>query len=1120
VFKKIVAACAMVAGLFMACESQAQQAVYNSIATAYLTTTISQFVVFDSTMQQGGTFEFSVLAHNGGGRAGQSDTANVKIEFFTSGNALVTSANTSYSANLPNPNAACGNPCIDPSVPWTTLSVSSTLTAAQAATVAYAKVSMYGIDGSYWAGDYGPWYRAPTLTVNGTGNNRLYNPEFGPYNGVTAQGWTSSPGFGACQGAWGGSNACIVNSSGTPGTSTVGLVANQNGGGPSATGGTTSGQAGGYNSTMSTSNPNGAPAATTSTNPAGTTTTYTLGQPTDNAITNNGTIAVTGANSNGINSTNAASTTITNAGTITTDNGSGINAQQGSGTSSNITVTNSGSITANTSGNTLMGNGYSAHGIMISFNGTGSTGTATVNNTSAGTIAVTNGDGVVMMGYGTTVLNNDGSITSTPTGTNSMPAVLMGNNATINNTGSITGDVGVDFINTTAGSTINNSATGTITGNSGLAIINLGTSTGGIINNTGTITGDVQLSTNGVLNQLATGSVAGAVRTTDTSAVVNIGTNATTATTTLAGNLGDPANTSAPSGTYGNFPRAFTFQPLSAVNINTGSTLTDNTGHTINATSVTNNGGIVVGAGANLTANAAVTSNGDITTWFNGPSYGQFTINGALTLGSNATYTPVITGNTSTNVTLNSPYTSVISASGGITGAFVATSGQVAGVNWTIAPNATNANALDVTWTPSVYVTGTAPGNPIVTTTSTNGATVTTTTTANGTPTQTAVITAGTPVTTVSTGFARSGGSGDIQITRTINASTSTPVTTVITTDTPVITTVTNTTPVTTVTNTTPTTVTTYSDGSTTTANGQQVTTTATTNQVTTSSSTTHTITTATQSGTQVITAQPVVNTATASVAGMGDALKLSRNNPFVVDPLMPRDDNWVTPMARYSVVNGNGYAAGGVGFGRQFTKGDTTAGLAMNIGSSSSQSLTNADSTSNSYAGTVYAINRGSVVWVKGAIGFSHDEISASTKIPQFGLINSQKAKQDMAYADVGVYSAQTWQGLRPLVGVTVVHSSVNDYATSGSAILAPNAPKSNSTAVMPYVGARYDISKEVGIEARVTKSADFGAVASVRATVKKQIYKDVSLDFSIGADAGDHYTAGVATLGLTWNF
>jgi hypothetical protein len=254
---------------------------YNAIATAYVVTTISQNVVFDSNMQAGGTFTFSVLAHNGGGRAGQSDTANVRIQFYNASGAQVgATAQTNYSSNLPNPNASAGNPAIDTSVPWSTLTVSATLSAADAANVAYARVSMYGIDGSYWAGDYGPWYRAPTFQHNGSGN-LTYNPEFGPYNGITAQGWTSSPGFGACQGAWGGSNACIVNSDGVPGSSTVGLVANANGGGPSATGGTTSGTAGGYNSTMSVTNAGtgataGAPPpATTAPTVTGTSVTYT-----------------------------------------------------------------------------------------------------------------------------------------------------------------------------------------------------------------------------------------------------------------------------------------------------------------------------------------------------------------------------------------------------------------------------------------------------------------------------------------------------------------------------------------------------------------------------------------------------------------------------------------------------------------------------------------------------------------------------------------------------------------------------------------------------------------------------------------------------------------------------
>ena len=275
--------------LITLCYSSYGQAItYNAIATAYVTTTISQNVVFNDAMRQGGTFTMSVLAHIGGGRAGQSDTANVRIQFYNSAGGLMGTFSSSYNANLPNPNAVCGNPCIDTSVPWSTLTVSTTVDAVSAASIAYAKVSMYGIDGSYWAGDYGPWYRAPTFQLNG-GGNLLYNPEFGPYNNITAQGWTSNPGFGACQGAWGGSNACIVNSDGVPGSSTVGLVANANGGGPDVNGGTTSGTAGGYNNTMSVTNAgtgatSGAPAGPTvvSTTNSNVTSTVNMGGGTTN----------------------------------------------------------------------------------------------------------------------------------------------------------------------------------------------------------------------------------------------------------------------------------------------------------------------------------------------------------------------------------------------------------------------------------------------------------------------------------------------------------------------------------------------------------------------------------------------------------------------------------------------------------------------------------------------------------------------------------------------------------------------------------------------------------------------------------------------------------------------
>jgi len=1088
--------------------------IYNSIATAYVTTTISQSVVFDSTMQQGGTFTFSVLAHNGGGRAGQSDTANVKIEFYNGSNQLVSTVNTSYSNNLPNPTALGGNPQIDPAVPWTTLSVSSTNCGGSCATVTYAKVSMYGIDGSYWAGDYGPWYRAPTLTLNG-GNNLVYNPEFGPYNNITAQGWTSSPGFGACQGAWGGSNACIVNSSGTPGQSTVGLVANQNGGGPSATGGTTSGQAGGYNSTMSTSNPAGAPAATTSTNANGTTITTSLGQTTDSSITNNGTINTSGTNA-GISATSATTTTITNGGTITTDNGTGINAQQSSSTSANVTVTNSGTITANTSGTTGNGNSYTAHGILVSFGGTGSTGTATVNNTSTGTIAVTNGDGVIMMGYGHNILNNNGSITSTPTGTNSMPGVLVANNGAINNNGSITGDVGVDFLNNTGSSTINNNASGTITGNSGLAIINLGTNTGSIINNAGTITGDVQLSTNGVLNQLGTGSVAGAVRTTDSTAVVNIGTNSTTATTTLAGNLGDPANTSAPAGTYGNFPRAFTFQTLAAVNINSGSTLTDNTGYTINATTVTNNGTFVSGDGT-TTINGDLVNNGVLSTSYNGPAFSQIAINGGLTLGSGATYVPIIVGGQTTNVTLNSPYTSIISASGGITGAFVATSGTIGNINWAITQNG---NQIDMLWTPSVTVVGTAPGNPVVVNTVTNGSTTTTTSVTNGTPTQTATIVAGTPTTTVGVGINSSNSGNTVNVARTVTTTVSTPYTTTVTTDTPVTTTTTDTTPVTTVTDTTPTTVTTYSDGSTTTANGSTVTTSNTVNQVVSTDVVTHNVTSSTSSGTQVV-ATPVTTTKTANVAGAQDSINYQNQNLFLIDPFTTPNGSWVTPSYSYGSVSGGNIGGTGIAFGYQKSVGDYTAGVAGSYVSNQSANYNNSLGTATSGSGTAYVLTKQPWGAVKVAGGVAYTDHSNTVSIQDFGLMNNQKVKQTNVYGDVAYYSPILFNGWQPFAGVIVNNSSVSDGGSSGSAILAQSIDTGSKTTAMPYGGVQYTVSKDVALQAKVSQSPIYGTVASGKAIIKKEIAKNTYLNASIGYESnGKDYNNAKVMVGLTIDF
>ena len=57
--------------LSFACLSGYAQSAYDMIATAYVTTTLSQIVVLNSAEQSAGNFTFSIQAHNGGGRPNQ-----------------------------------------------------------------------------------------------------------------------------------------------------------------------------------------------------------------------------------------------------------------------------------------------------------------------------------------------------------------------------------------------------------------------------------------------------------------------------------------------------------------------------------------------------------------------------------------------------------------------------------------------------------------------------------------------------------------------------------------------------------------------------------------------------------------------------------------------------------------------------------------------------------------------------------------------------------------------------------------------------------------------------------------------------------------------------------------
>jgi hypothetical protein len=192
----------------------------NAIKMGYNFTTVSQNVVFDNTMRAGGTFTLSTQAMDGGGRA-PGDPFTIKMVFYNSSNAIINTAQLS-------------NTLVYGSATPATYTTTTTNCGGSCANVAYVKVEFYGKDGGYWAGNYGPYIINPSLSFNG-GSNILYNPEFGVYgtNGF-AQGWASTAGWQNCA-LYSGAATCVINN-GAP----------VNGGTYSASGGSTSGSAGGY----------------------------------------------------------------------------------------------------------------------------------------------------------------------------------------------------------------------------------------------------------------------------------------------------------------------------------------------------------------------------------------------------------------------------------------------------------------------------------------------------------------------------------------------------------------------------------------------------------------------------------------------------------------------------------------------------------------------------------------------------------------------------------------------------------------------------------------------------------------------------------------------------------
>lgn len=275
--------------------------------------------------------------------------------------------------------------------------------------------------------------------------------------------------------------------------------------------------------------------------------------------------------------------------------------------------------------------------------------------------------------------------------------------------------------------------------------------------------------------------------------------------------------------------------------------------------------------------------------------------------------------------------------------------------------------------------------------------------------------------------------------------------------------------------------------------------------------------TTTTQTGTAYQTGNSSSATKSVSSTGAKDAVAHKNMNLFLIDPLSTPDGTWAAPAG----MVGGKFALGGAAFGWQKTIDNNTVGLAFSHLSGKSSGYTGSKTETESTSGTAYIMSRQPYAWVKGAVGFSSSEHRTNVSIPEFALVNNNKVNQKNFYADVAVYSPQTFYGFRPLAGV-IVNRSELDATESGSPLLSSKPKNGSTTKASPYIGARYEINKKTAIETRVITNTDQKTIISNRVTVSEKIADNVSVTATVGFDKGINtkYNNAYGLVGLKWVF
>ena len=252
---------------------------------------------------------------------------------------------------------------------------------------------------------------------------------------------------------------------------------------------------------------------------------------------------------------------------------------------------------------------------------------------------------------------------------------------------------------------------------------------------------------------------------------------------------------------------------------------------------------------------------------------------------------------------------------------------------------------------------------------------------------------------------------------------------------------------------------------------------------------------------------------------GFTDLVNLRKFNPFLIDPMANLDGAWVSPSASYYKTLGH-YSTADLRGGYQWSVDNNTFGVALNYGSTKSGGLDYSQNSNDSYDGVAYALIKDSDVWVKASVGMGYGKMTGTSSIPTFALSNSTKFNQKTFYGDIAVYSAETYFEVRPFIGATILHSSIGGVSQQGSPLLSTAPETKSTTDINPYVGIRYDLDKNFGIEGRVTQSTDFKTVGSIRATAKTEIMENVFLNAAIGLDKGSNLSGISGTIGIKINF